>query len=323
MTLKDALRRYLLSLEASRYSRATVRLVEVVAGRLLEHADAMSWPAAPEISAGHIEEWFAAIQREGSRRSRRPTPLSATTLDDYYRTLHAWFAWLVARGHTPKNPLDAFRKPRAAPRVVPIYTDDQLDDFLKLCDPRLYELQWDRWTAFRDRALVFFVIDTPARRGELEGMTVERVDLSEGLVRVVGKGDSEREMAFGPATGAALADWLEARVAAGPLSGSVWINMQGGPLGGDAIYRIFRRLGERAGIPGASVHRFRHTFAMRWLRAGANERYLRSVGGWRRIPDTYFRTLSAEEAQAAHRELGPADQFAHHAGLRRRGRGRR
>ena len=73
---------------------------------------------------------------------------------------------------------------------------------------------------------------------------------------------------------------------------------------------LLKRLGKRAGIPNLHTHRFRHTFATGYLRSGGSERYLRIVGGWRRIPDTYFRTLDTEDVARAHRQLSPGDRLA-------------
>ena len=37
------------------------------------------------------------------------------------------------------------------------------------------------------------------------------------------------------------------------------------------------------------------------------ERILMLNGGWRKVPDTYFRTLGAEDVSRFHREMSPAD----------------
>ena len=45
-----------------------------------------------------------------------------------------------------------------------------------------------------------------------------------------------------------------------------------------------------------NMHRFGHTFAINVLRSGMSEPMLRLLGGWKKIPDTYLRTLSVEDA---------------------------
>ena len=90
----------------------------------------------------------------------------------------------------------------------------------------------------------------------------------------------------------------------------LWLGEDGRPLATAAIYILLKRLGERAGIPNLHTHRFRHTFAIGYLRSGGAERYLPIIGGWRRIPETYFRTLGIEDIARVHRELSPADRLA-------------
>jgi hypothetical protein len=83
---------------------------------------------------------------------------------------------------------------------------------------------------------------------------------------------------------------------------------------------LLKRLGKRAGILNLHAHRFRHTFAISYLRSGGSERYLRIVGGWRRIPDTYFRTIDAEDVARAHRQLSSGDRLSQRLKERSRGR---
>ena len=50
---------------------------------------------------------------------------------------------------------------------------------------------------------------------------------------------------------------------------------------------------------------------------------LRLVGGWKKIPDTYLRTLAAEDAARIHREISPADRLGEALeGRRGKARGR-
>jgi integrase/recombinase XerC len=90
----------------------------------------------------------------------------------------------------------------------------------------------------------------------------------------------------------------------------LWLHEHGYPLAAEGIYMLLKRLGKRAGISNLRAHRFRHTFATGYLRSGGSERYLRIVGGWRRIPDTYFRTIDAEDVARAHRQLSPGDRLS-------------
>ena len=56
-------------------------------------------------------------------------------------------------------------------------------------------------------------------------------------------------------------------------------------------------------------HRFRHSYAINALRAGMPEQVLKIVGGWKKIPETYFRTLGEEDAREFHRQVSPGDKL--------------
>lgn len=75
------------------------------------------------------------------------------------------------------------------------------------------------------------------------------------------------------------------------------------------IYRALKTLGARADDPDMHMHRFRHTYVVNALRAGMSEPILRLIGGWKKIPDTYLRTLSVDDAARVHREISPADRL--------------
>ena len=97
-------------------------------------------------------------------------------------------------------------------------------------------------------------------------------------------------------------------------------------MGPVVIYRTIKRLGERAEIPDLHTHRFRHSYAVNALRAGMSEPMLRLIGGWKKVPPTYLRTLDAEDAARIHREISPADRLVealeHRSEDRRRGAAR-
>ena len=59
---------------------------------------------------------------------------------------------------------------------------------------------------------------------------------------------------------------------------------------------MLKRLGKACGIDNLHPHRFRHTYAVNWLRSGAPERVLMLNAGWKKkVPETYFRTVGMDD----------------------------
>ena len=172
---------------------------------------------------------------------------------------------------------------------------------------------------------MYLLWDTPGRLEEVAMLDLDHLDLERGAVKVMGKGRRERWMPIGNAAQSVLWDYLQAREDVSPWSGAVWVSEHGRPMEPNGIYQMLKRLGNRAGISDLHTHRFRHSYAMNSLRAGMPERVLKIIGGWKKIPDTYFKTLDAEDAQRFHRQVSPGDKLGKtpsgRAARLRRGRG--
>ena len=94
-----------------------------------------------------------------------------------------------------------------------------------------------------------------------------------------------------------------------PRTKELWVSEQGEALLPNGIFQILKRLAGRAGIVNMHPHRFRHSYAINSLRAGMPEQVLKIVGGWKKIPETYFRTLGEEDAKEFHRQVSSGDRL--------------
>ena len=106
-----------------------------------------------------------------------------------------------------------------------------------------------------------------------------------------------------------LIDYLQEREKLSPPTNAVWVPGRGEELQPNGVFQIIKRLGKRAGIADLHTHRFRHSYAINALRGGMPERVLEIVGGWKKIPKTYFRTLGEEDAMEFHRQVSPGDRL--------------
>jgi site-specific recombinase XerC len=124
-----------------------------------------------------------------------------------------------------------------------------------------------RWRATRDRAMVGVMRFAGLRVGEICGLRMEDVTISErrGVVRVVnGKGRKSREVPLCAAVREMLAGWLEVR---GGSPGSVFCDESGGELTTRAVQKRLAVIGERCGIE-VHPHALRHTCGKRMIDAG-------------------------------------------------------
>jgi integrase len=147
------------------------------------------------------------------------------------------------------------------------------------------------------------------RASELVALSVGDVDWEAGTLLIRnGKGGKNRRVAPGERALGALRAYLTAeRIRRGWL----FPGLNGGHLRADSLYHLVERLGERAGISGANVHRFRHTFAHEFLAAGADVGDLQQLLGHSTIAMSlrYGRYFAADRALEASRKYNPADRL--------------
>ena len=75
-------------------------------------------------------------------------------------------------------------------------------------------------------------------------------------------------------------------------------------------------IGERAGIAGANVHRFRHTYAIQYLRNGGNPYSLRMSLGHSTMEMTKrYLAIAQADLEADHQVASPMDTARRQIGL--------
>ena len=300
---------------------------------LATYAEEHAWPPIDQITTGHLEEYIVYFRARplwfGDRAKGQGRTPSSSYVDSQRRRLLRFFGWLKTRGHIPANPMDLVGRPRVEKKVVPTVPESSVEDLLRLTDPSLARTPGARFRAYRDRALIYLLWDTPSRRAEIMGLQVDDVDLDGAVVVVRGKGRKERPMPLGSAACKVLREYLRERDKVAPDGRKeFWVDQSGHGLSRPAwLYQHIKRLGLAAGIPNLHTHRFRHSYAMNALRGGMPMPVLEWTGGWSRIPETYIRTLGMEDARRFHQQVSPGDRLGHqrqrvsgHGDTRPRGR---
>lgn len=115
-------------------------------------------------------------------------------------------------------------------------------------------------------AATLFMIDTGCRRAELLGVTTKDI-APDGSVSVLGKGGKTRTVYLSANTRA----YLQQYISAAGLKPDDHLIRYGGVQEenqGKALWLRIKQAGERAGIPNAHPHRWRHTAAVRMVVAG-------------------------------------------------------
>ena len=266
----------------------------------------------------------AAVDADQVRRFlywlRVECELAPKTVKNAHTGLSAFWTWLGAAFSLPHVIQGAVKSPKAGVReVVPLSKQDlrlillAVEKTATWKSEKRQPAQMTRGTRYRDRAIVLFLLDTGVRAQELCSLTVGDVDIKSGAVQVRrGKGDKGRTVYLGVTARAALWTYLnrreeEARRPDAPL----FETRRGQALDRSALRKMLLAAGQRAEIvEPVNPHRFRHTFAVNYLRNGGDVYTLQRLLGHSTMEMVKrYLALAQTDIADAHKRASPVDNW--------------
>lgn len=246
----------------------------------------------PKISQADLLDYLAKRLKSGAAVSSITRQLSA---------LRRFYAWAVAQGEASSSPLADLEPPRAKRSLPDVLSEAEVEALLMAPDASTPLGQ-------RDRALLETMYASGIRVSEAVGLTLPRLSLNQGLVRVIGKGGKERLVPLGERALEALTLWLaEGRPALKPKGDAVFVSARGRTLTRQAIWQRIGLHAIKAGIH-ASVHphKLRHSFATHLLDHGADLRVVQILLGHADLSTTQIYThVSRARLKALYAEHHP------------------
>lgn len=249
-------------------------------------------------------------------------PLAGKTLRNFWITLSAFFTWASAEFGFD-NPMKGVPAPHFEEAPVAPFTKDDVEALLKACthsrearpiDRRRYTRR--RRTDRRDQALILVLLDTGLRASELSALTVGDVDLRTGRVLVRhgrrggAKGGKGRTVYLGKATRRVVWRYLAEREDGEDPTAPLFVTTRGRPVSKDMLRQLIGGLGEKAQVKDCHPHRFRHTFAITYLRSGGDVFSLQSLLGHSTLDMVqHYARLAEVDVEQAHRRASPADNW--------------
>ena len=313
-SLKSLVNGFVLTKQTEGKSPRTVEFYSENLKRFLWYASKQGWSDDIRmLTEWHIREFLGYLANEkcrwglegnGSETSR--IKVSYTTVHHYFVVLANFFGWVVREGFILERPTAKIKIAKPKVKVIKPYTREEISRMIVVCDCD-YEHN-AKFLGSRNKAIILVLLDSGVRLSELIGMTLEDVNTSNGNIRVMGKGSKERVVRIGKVAQKALWRYLIHR----PDNScqELWLSEEKRPLSCGGVQCLVKRLKERAGINGSgSVHRFRHTFALNFLRVDKNVFNLQYLLGHSELEMVrrYTATLGMEDALKAHEKASPAD----------------
>lgn len=205
------------------------------------------------------------------------TTVGDKTVLAYHTALSALYTYLVSQRIVGEHIMRSVEPPDPEDCEVVPFTKEEVTALILACDlskpyrrGKQRTMQHATQNAKRDRAVIYVLLDTGLRVTELVTFTV--ADMNINGIKVLGKGKKERWVPMSPTTHDCLWMYLDTRK-------DLKKNDVVFPVSRSGVLQACKRLEKRSGVSDVHPHRFRHTFAITFLRNGGDPWTLQKILG--------------------------------------------
>ena len=237
-----------------------------------------------QITTDNIRRWMSYLKDERGMKKG--------SVQTYLNCLRSFFGWLHVEEKIKNNPTTRIRSARI----------DKKHSRQPLTQEEVERCRAVLETP-REKAIYEMYLSTGCRLSELVNIQTSSIDFQSRTVEVRGKGDKMRTVYFSVRAKLAIQDYL-----AQSHNNSVLFSCDiapYGPLGDQAIEKIIRAIGRRAGLSEPlHPHKLRHTFATQALNAGMDIVVIQQLLGHSNLDTTQiYAQLSQEVVRHSYNKL--------------------
>jgi integrase/recombinase XerD len=228
--------------------------------------------------------------------------LSARTQARALSSIRGFFRFLVREGLQPLDPTELLEGPRLMRKLPNLLNRDEVVRLLNAPSGT-------KPNRIRDRAMLHTMYAAGLRVTELTELDLGDVNLEDGFISALGKGNKRRIVPIGAHARAALAEYLSAVRPkwARPASRACFLTARGKAMTRQGFWKLIKRYAIAAGITKPiSPHKLRHSFATHLLDGGADLRSVQTMLGHADISTTQIYThVSGDHLRKMHERYHP------------------
>lgn len=230
---------------------------------------------------------------------------SVKTIAHTLTSIKEFHSYLKREGIVKEDVSISIKRPKivkSIPRVLSVEDVDKLLD-IKLKTPYDY----------RNKAMLEVMYGTGLRISELVNLTLNNIDFTNSIIRIVGKGNKERIIPIGEYSMHYLELYMENRpllTKRGVDTEALFLNNHGKKITRQGFFKILKGLLEEKGLDtNVSPHTLRHSFATHLLDRGADLRSIQEMLGHESISTTKIYTHVSDKAvENDYEEYHPRDK---------------
>ena len=232
---------------------------------------------------GDLLAFMASRVQAGARP--RSTARQLSSFRRFYR-------YLVREGSLREDPTAQIAMPKVGRSLPRSLTEEEVEALLAaptVSDP----------LGHRDRTMLEVLYATGLRVSELVNLKLAAVNLNQGVLRIVGKGDRERLIPLGEEAVQWVQQFLQgprAEILLERQTDYLFPTRRGDRMTRQAFWHIIKRYAKKAGVDKElSPHTLRHAFATHLLNHGADLRVVQMLLGHSDLSTTQIYTHVARE----------------------------
>lgn len=219
-------------------------------------------------------------------------------------TLRSFFKYAIDRGYTQSDPCANLKTPKVGRSLPAVLSEEEVEALLAAPDVNKHASE------FRDRVILELMYACGLRVSEIVTLPVTAVNLRQGTVRVLGKGNKERIVPVGEHA----IHWLEkflynvrSELIRNSACAELFPSRRGRQMCRQNLWHAIRRYAVRAGIfKSISAHTLRHAFATHLLNHGADLRTVQIMLGHANLSTTQIYThIASQRLKELHSQHHP------------------
>lgn len=201
--------------------------------------------------------------------------------------IHSFYRFLLYHNYIEQDPSELLETPKKEIHLPDVLSLEEIDRMVAQIDMSKSE-------SHRNRAIIEMLYGSGLRVSELVNLRLSDIYLTEGYMRITGKGSKQRLVPISSVATEWFTYWLEDRskLDIKPQAKDIaFLNRYGRQLTRAMIFTIIKTLAHQAGIQKTiSPHTLRHSFATHLLQNGADLRIIQQLLGHESITTTEIYT---------------------------------
>lgn len=250
-----------------------------------------------ELSPVIIRSWLASLKENN---------LSSRSINRKIATLQSFFRFLRKSALIHANPVAGIKVLKSAKKLPAFLKESQTQEIIK---NSLSKGITDEWKAITESLIIEILYSTGLRVSELVNLQENQIDYFLKQLKVLGKGNKERQIPLKEELLQALSNYQAAKKVKFdmPENNSLLVNQQGKKLNTQYVYRSVKStMASLQNVSKKSPHVLRHSFATHLMNNGAEMNAVKTLLGHASLAATQVYThTTIEQLKKVYKKAHP------------------